>query len=248
MIVDAHIHLNDEIYREILDEVIEEALQGGVVKMVVSGYDRESSLKAVEIAKKYDSCYAAVGLHPSEAVKDADLSWLPPLLKAEKVVAVGEIGLDYYWDKYQRELQIEVFKKQIEMARSAGLPIVVHSREAAQDTFNVLKERIPGLLHCFPYSAEMAREFVKLGYYLGIGGVVTFKNSRVLKEVVEAIDLQHLITETDGPYLAPVPHRGKLNKPAYIRLVIEKIAGIKGMDVEVAEAALYQNARNLFNF
>ncbi len=246
MIVDTHIHLNDARYQEILDEVIEEALAAGVSKMIISGYDRKSSVKAVELAHKYDACYAAVGLHPSEVHKGDSLGWLEPLLGEEKVVAVGEIVLDYYWDKTHRDLQIEFFKKQIAIARKANLPVVVHSREAAQDTYNVLKEKIPGVLHCFPYSPEMAVEFVKLGYYLGIGGVVTFKNARVLKEVVNAIDLRHLLTETDGPYLTPEPHRGKLNKPAYVKYVVEKIAEIKGMNAGVVADILYQNARNLF--
>lgn len=246
MIVDTHVHLNDDSYSGIFEEVIEEALNSGVGKMIIVGYDHESSSKAVELAKKYDFCYAAVGLHPSEVQKDSSLDWLPPLFKEPKVVAVGEIGLDYYWDKTYRDLQIECFRKQIAIAKKANLPIIVHSREAALDTYNILKERVPGVLHCYPYSVEIAREFVKMGYYLGIGGVLTFKNSRVLKEVVKEIDLKHLLSETDGPYLAPVPFRGKLNRPAYLKYIIESIAEIKQVSFGDVEAVLYQNARDLF--
>lgn len=251
MIVDTHIHLNDERYQGILSEVIEEALANDVRKMIIVGYDKKSSIEAVKMAQEYDFFYAAVGLHPSDVKKekDSNLTWLQDLLQEPKVIAVGEIGLDYYWDKTYKDLQIEYFKKQIEFAKNADLPIIVHSREAAFDTYNVLKENpIPGVLHCFPYSVEMAKKFVELGYFLGIGGVLTFKNSRVLKEVVKAIDLKHLLSETDGPYLTPVPFRGKLNRPAYLKYIIESIAEIKQIDSGTVKAVLYQNARDLFKF
>lgn len=251
MIVDTHIHLYDERYQEILFEVIEEAFANEVRKMIIVGYDKKSSIEAVKMAQEFDFFYAAVGLHPSDVKKekDLDLTWLHDLLQEPKVVAIGEIGLDYYWDKSYKVLQIEFFKKQIEIAREAKLPLIVHSRDAALDTYTVLKEKpLPGVLHCFPYSVEMAEKFVELGYYLGIGGVLTFKNSRILKEVVKEIDLKYLLSETDGPYLTPAPFRGKLNRPAYLKYIIEGIAEIKKIDSGTVKNVLYQNARDLFKF
>ncbi len=249
MIIDTHIHLNDRKYQDILEEVIKEALENDVERMIVVGYDRSSSIKAVKMASSSDFIYAAVGLHPSDVIKeeDFDLNWLKNLLREPKVIAIGEIGLDYYWNKNNRDLQITYFKKQLEIARNANLPIIIHSRDAAMDTYEILKEHsLPGVLHCFPYSLEMAREFIKLGFYLGIGGVLTFKNSRVLKEVVKEIDIKHLLSETDGPYLTPEPYRGKINRPAYLKYIIDEISEIKKIDSETVLTVLYQNARNLF--
>lgn len=249
MIIDTHIHLYDDRYLENLDEVIEEAKNNDVGKMIIVGYDYESSVKAIELATKYDGFFAAVGLHPSEVGKDdnENIDWIYDLIEHPKVVAVGEIGLDYYWDKTHSELQKVLFVKQIEIARSYNLPIIVHSRSASNDTFTILKEnKINGVLHCYSQSLEMAREYVKMGYYLGIGGVLTFKNSKEIKEVVQEIDLKHMVVETDGPYLAPHPFRGKLNKPSYLTYVISEIANLKGISEDAVKDIIEKNTYDLF--
>lgn len=249
MKVDTHIHLYDEQYRDILDDVLTQAKEAGIKKIIVNGVDKLTSIEAINIANKYDFIYAAIGLHPSEITKDKDndLSWIKELAKEKKVIAIGEIGLDYYWDKTYNDLQKEIFIKQIQIANSLNLPVIVHSRDAHQDTFDILKENLTkGILHCYQSSLELAREYVKLGYFLGIGGVLTFKNSRVLKEVVKEIDLNYLLTETDGPYLAPVPFRGKVNKPQYIGYVINEISSLKNIDKEIVEEKIYNNYMRLF--
>lgn len=249
MIIDTHMHLYDKKFDEIREDVINESLASGITKMIACGCDYETSLKCIELAEKYDFIYAAVGIHPSEAHKMdfEDLSWIYKLAKHEKVVAIGEIGLDYYWDKTYIDIQKNMFIKQIQIAKELDLPIIVHSRDSINDTYTILKDNsVNGVLHCFSGSLEMAREFVKLGYYLGVGGVLTFNNSKEIKKVVEEISLDKLLTETDAPYLAPVPFRGTINKPAYIPYIIKMIAEIKNIDVEKAENKLYQNAHDLF--
>ena len=249
MIIDTHMHLYDKKFDEIREDVINESLASGITKMIACGCDYETSLKCIELAEKYDFIYAAVGIHPSEAHKMdyEDLSWIYKLAKHKKVVAIGEIGLDYYWDKTYIDIQKNIFIKQIQIAKELDLPIIVHSRDSINDTYTILKDnRVNGVLHCFSGSLEMAREFVKLGYYLGVGGVLTFNNSKEIKKVVEEISLDKLLTETDAPYLAPVPFRGTINKPAYIPYIIKKIAEIKNIDVVKAENKLYQNGHDLF--
>lgn len=251
MIIDTHMHIFDDRYQGIIDEVVAEAKANNVGLMIAVGYDYESSLKAIELAHKYDCIYASVGLHPSEVVKEKDksLEWLESLLHENKVIAIGEIGLDYYWDQSFKELQKELFAKQIGLAKANNLPIIVHNREATQDCFTILKQNlVPGVMHCYSSSVEMAREFTKLGYYLGIGGVVTFKNSKEIKKVVKDIDIQYLLSETDSPYLAPMPYRGKMNRPAYTKYVVEEIAKIKEKDLAMVEEALASNAQSLFKF
>lgn len=251
MIIDTHMHIFDDRYQGIIDEVVAEAKANNVELMIAVGYDYESSLKAIELAHKYDCIYASVGLHPSEVVKEKDksLEWLESLLHENKVIAIGEIGLDYYWDQSFKELQKELFVKQIGLAKANNLPIIVHNREATQDCFTILKQNlVPGVMHCYSSSVEMAHEFTKLGYYLGIGGVVTFKNSKEIKKVVKDIDIQYLLSETDSPYLAPMPYRGKMNRPAYTKYVVEEIAKIKETDLAMVEEALASNAQSLFKF
>lgn len=248
MIIDTHMHIFDERY-ENTEEIINNALENNVKKMIVVGFDKESSLKALELSKKYDFIYLSVGLHPSEVKKEEDkeLSWLTDILKSEKVVSVGEIGLDYYWDKSFKDEQKYYFEKQIEIAKEYDLPIIVHCRDAVQDCYNILKDsNVKGVMHCYSGSLEMAREFTKKGYYLGIGGVVTFKNAVEIKKVVEGIDLSYLLSETDSPYLTPVPYRGKLNQPAYTKYVVEEIAKIKNLPVLEVEEILEKNTKKLF--
>lgn len=249
MIIDTHMHIFDERY-ENQEETIKLALENNVKKMIVVGFDKESSLKALELSKKYDFIYLSVGLHPSEVKKEEDkeLIWLKDILNNEKVISIGEIGLDYYWDKTFKEEQKHYFKKQIELAKEYNLPIIVHCRDAVQDCFDILKDsNVKGVMHCYSGSLEMAKEFIKRGYYLGIGGVVTFKNAVEIKRVVEEIDINFLLSETDSPYLTPVPFRGKLNQPAYTKYVVEEIAKIKNLPMEKVEETLEENTKRLFN-
>lgn len=250
MIFETHMHIFDNKYDGIRDDIIKESLAVGVTKMIAVGFDYESSLKAIELSEKYPFIYAAIGLHPSEVQKenDTDLKWVYDLSRNKKVIAIGEIGLDYYWDKTYVNLQKEMFIKQIKISQEVNLPIIVHSRDAISDTYEIMKENpTKGVLHCFSSSLEMAREFVKLGYYIGIGGVVTFKNSKEIKRVVSGIDVKYLLTETDSPYLAPVPFRGTINKPSYIPLIIDEISKIKCMNKEIIEDIMYKNACSLFS-
>ena len=250
MIIDTHMHLYDKKFDSIREEVIKESLDAGITKMIVCGCDYETSLKCIELATKYDFIYASIGVHPSDAHKENDksLSWIYELAKNSKVVAIGEIGLDYYWDKTYIDIQKEIFIKQINIAKELNLPIIVHSRDSINDSYNILKDNLTrGVLHCYSGSVEMAREFVKLGYYLGVGGVVTFNNSKEIKKVVEDIDLNMLLTETDAPYLAPVPFRGQINKSAYIPYIINKISEIKKLNTIDVENILYNNALKLFD-
>lgn len=248
MLIDTHVHLNDPKFREHLDEVIIAAENNGVSKMIVSGYDYKSSIEAIEIAHRYPNIYASVGLHPSEVSKidEDDLSWIYKLTEDSKVVAIGEIGLDYYWDKTFKEKQIKYFQKQLEIAEKLKFPVVVHSRSAAQDTYDTLeKYKVIGVMHCYAYSTEMAYRFIKLGYVLGIGGVVTFKNAS-LKEVVKAIDLEHIVTETDAPYLAPTPYRGKTNEPKYMKYIVSEIARLKEKSEEEVIYKISENVKRIF--
>lgn len=262
MIIDTHMHLYDSKYDGIREDVINDAIKNGVKKMIAIGCDYQTSLKCIELAHKYSFIYCAIGLHPSEVHKEQDLnlSWIYELAKDEKVVAIGEIGLDYYWDKTYVALQKEMFIKQINIAKELDLPIVVHSRDSINDCYNIMKEyRTEGVMHCFSSSLEMAKEFTKLGYFLGIGGVVTFKNSKEIKRIVKEIDLKYLVTETDAPYLAPTPHRGHINKPEYLTLIIDEITMLKNenntdnninnkdlISNKDIENTLYNNAIKLF--
>ncbi len=250
MIIDTHMHIYDSSYDDIREEVIQNALDNDVKIMIAIGCDYSTSLKALELANKYPFIYCAIGLHPYEVLKekDKDLKWIYELAKNKKVVAIGEIGLDYYWDKSYINEQKEMFVKQIDIARKLNLPIIVHSRDAISDTYNIIESNsdVKGVIHCFPGSLEMANRFIKLGYYLGIGGVLTFKNSKDIKNVVKNIDLKYLLSETDSPYLTPHPYRGKLNKPEYIKYVCYEIATIKEKGLDYVTDILSNNAIELF--
>lgn len=248
MIIDTHVHLNSDKLLVDLDNVIKEAISNNVRRLIVIGYDKASSQKAIEIANMYHEVYAAIGIHPSEVhlSSEEDLVWLENSLKEDKVVAIGEVGLDYYWDKTYKDKQIFFFKKQIELAKKYNYPLIIHSRDATQDTYDILKNtNTKGVMHCYSGSLEMAREFIKIGYLLGIGGVVTFKNAS-LKNVVANIDSRYLLTETDSPYLAPHPFRGKTNYPKYTKNVFEEIAKIKNISLDDLEIILEENTFKLF--
>lgn len=251
MYFDTHVHLNSDAYDNV-EEIIKNATSTGVTKMIVVGYDLATSIKAVEIASKFNFIYAAIGIHPSE-VKNAKLSDLEALERCfdnNKVVAVGEIGLDYHWDKENKEVQKRYFVEQLKLANKYNLPIIIHSRDAAQDTYEILRENKmfykKGVMHCYSYSVEMARKFIGLNLKIALGGALTFLNSKENKEVVKEIELSELLIETDAPYLTPHPYRGQRNEPKYITLVVEKMAEIKGVSVDVVANETYKNACELF--
>ena len=252
MIYETHTHYDDEAFDEDRDEAIKKAMAAGVGRFVNIGASMKSSRSSVQLANKYPQFLAAVGVHPEHTadLSEADMDTLTELTKDSNVVAIGEIGLDYYWDEPARDIQKKWFARQIALAKAVGLPIIVHSRDAASDTLDIIRsengEENGGIIHCFSYSVEVAKQFVDLGFYIGVGGVVTFKNGRKLKEVVEAIPLERILTETDSPYLAPVPKRGKRNTSEYLPYVIEEIAAIKGISATEAEEATYANAIKLF--
>lgn len=252
MLFDTHAHLNAEQYDEDLQEVIERAQEAGVSKMVVVGFDRPTIAKAMELAEEFEFIYACVGWHPVDAIDmtDADLAWIEELAQHPKVVAIGEMGLDYHWDKSPKDIQKEVFRKQIRLAKKVKLPIVIHNREATADIIEILKEEgaeeVGGIMHCFSGSPEVAKECVKMNFYISLGGPVTFKNAKKPKEVAAEIPLDKLLIETDCPYLAPHPYRGKRNEPSYVKLVAEEIAEIKGISLEEVAEVTTRNAKKLF--
>lgn len=252
MFFDTHVHLNAEQYNEDLQEVIDRAIENKVTKMLVVGFDRPTITKAMELTNEYDFIYACIGWHPVDAIDmtEEDLQWIKELAAHPKVVALGEMGLDYYWDKSPKEVQQEVFRKQIALAKELKLPIVIHNREATQDIVQILKEEnaaeVGGIMHCFSGSAETALECVKMNFYISLGGPVTFKNAVKPKEVAASVPMERLLIETDCPYLAPHPYRGKRNEPAYVTLVAEQIAQIKEITVEEVANATMKNALKLF--
>lgn len=254
MIFDTHAHYDDEQFNSGREALLASLPDCGIKRVVNVGASIASTKNSIELAEKYDFIYAAVGVHPSEIAElnEERFLWLKELTKLEKVVAVGEIGLDYYWDKEEtvQERQRYWFRRQMDLARETGLPVIVHSRDAAEDTLRVMKEahaeEIPGVIHCYSYSPELAKEFIKMGYYIGVGGVVTFKNAKKLKETVEQIPLERILLETDCPYMAPEPYRGKRNDSGYIPYIIEKIAEIKKVTTKEVEAVTWQNAMNFY--
>lgn len=251
MFFDTHVHLNAEQYEEDLQEVINRSLENKVSKMLVVGFDRPTITRAMELVETYDFIYACIGWHPVDAIDmtDEDLLWIEQLAAHPKVVALGEMGLDYYWDKSPKEIQQEVFRKQIALAKKLKLPIVIHNREATQDIVQILKEEnakeVGGIMHCFSGSVETALECIDINFYISLGGPVTFKNAVKPKEVAAAVPLDRLLIETDCPYLAPHPYRGKRNEPAFVILVAEEISKIKEISVEELANITTSNALKL---
>lgn len=234
MLIDSHCHLLSSEYDDV-DKEIKDAILSGVDKVIINGYDIKSSLEAVKLAKKYDEVYAAVGIGP-ENISDVtaeDILKIKELVYNDKVVAIGEIGLDYYWTKENKTEQINVFKNMLSIAKEKSLPVIVHNREATMDTYNLINEyNVTGILHCFSGSVETAKEFIKKDFLIGIGGVVTFKNAKKLKEVVKEIPLECISLETDSPYLSPEPFRGKKNNPTKLSYIVREIAVLKGVSEE----------------
>lgn len=252
MIFDTHAHYDDDAFCEDRDNLLGEIFSSGICCITDVGASMESSKKAVELSKKWPQIYAAVGVHP-DSTKDMtedDIETLRALTKEKKVVAIGEIGLDYYWDNSPRDIQKKWFLRQLELAREVDLPVIIHSREAAKDTMDIMKEAVKagntGVIHCYSYSVPMAKEYVDMGFFIGIGGVLTFKNARVIKEVAAEIPLSSIVLETDSPYLAPVPHRGKRNNSLYLKEVVKQLAEIKQVSEETVEKITLANAKKLY--
>ena len=277
MIIDTHVHYDDEAFDSDREELIGSLQENNIGLVLDIGSTKESLPKIRSLMDRYDFVYGAMGLHPDEIgdLTDELLGEIREDMKNPKVLAVGEIGLDYYWNKEEQELQKAAFRKQINLALECGKPVVIHSREAAADTLEILREMYgkgslwealhgsapaasgtasgpterKGVMHCYSYSAEQARIYTReLGFYLGIGGVVTFKNAKKIKEVVAATPLEYIILETDCPYLAPVPYRGKRNCSLYLPYVVQAIAELKGVSPEEVERITEENARRLFLF
>lgn len=254
MIFETHGHYDDEQFDEDRERLIAEFLEKDIDKVMNVGADMQSSRNSVELAGKYPHFYAAVGVHPSEVgdLSEDDMQALKQMtLENPKVKAIGEIGLDYHFeDDPPRDVQKKWFIRQLELAQELGMPIIIHSRDAASDTMEILKDmdggRNGGVIHCYSYSREQAREYIKMGFYIGVGGVVTFKNSRRLQEVVEDIPLEKIVLETDSPYMAPVPFRGTRNSALNIPYIAEKIAGIKGVPVQKVYDQTYANALKMY--
>ena len=252
MIFDTHAHYDDDAFDEDREDLIKAILESDIKRIVNVGANLKTSRNSIDLANKYDLFYAAVGVHPDDCdeVDDAGIDKLREMSREKKVVAIGEIGLDYYWHKDNPDIQKNAFKRQIELAQELSLPIIVHSREAARDTMDILTEKNAGVnsgvVHCFSYSPEIALEAIKLGFYVGVGGVVTFKNAKKLKETVERIPLEKIVLETDCPYLAPVPFRAKRNSSLYLEYVVEEIAMLKQTDVETVKEITYKNALDMY--
>lgn len=253
-IFETHAHYEDVKFDSDREELLALLPKQNIEYVINVGSNLETTRKSIELAKQYDFIYAAVGVHPSDIAElnESTFEELKEVADYEKTVAIGEIGLDYYWDKdtLVQEKQREWFKCQMLLAKEKNLPVIIHSRDAAEDTMKVMKEvkaeEIPGVIHCYSYSLEMARQFIKMGYYIGIGGVLTFKNAKKLKEVAAEIPLERILLETDCPYMAPEPHRGERNSSLYIPHVIEKLAEIRNITKEEIIAITNENARRLF--
>lgn len=251
-IFDTHTHLNVENFEGKIDEEINLASELGVTKMNVVGFDQDTISKSLELSSQYAQVYSTIGWHPTEAgsYDDNIESMIISHLENSKVIALGEIGLDYYWMEDPKDIQIEVFKRQIELSKEYNLPFVVHTRDALEDTYEVIKESgvgpFGGIMHSFSGSLEMAQKFIDLGMMISFSGVVTFKKALDVQEAARELPLDKILVETDAPYLAPVPKRGRENKTAYTRYVVEKIAELRGITVEEVAEATYQNAVRIF--
>lgn len=251
MLIDTHAHLIDEKYEENRSEIIE-GLQNNRMEILINpAVDLDTSRKGIQLAESWNFIFAAVGYHPHEArhASEEDLKEIEKLSTHPKVVAIGEIGLDYHYDFSPREIQQEIYEKQIDIAKRQKLPIIIHSREAHQDTFDILernKEGLAGVLHSYSGSWEMAKRYLDLGFYLSISGPITFKNAHKLPEVAEKVPLDRILIETDSPYLTPAPYRGKVNNPAYVRYVAEEICRLRNIKFEELLLQIKENTLALF--
>lgn len=253
-LIDSHAHIQGEEFAGDVEGVVGRAREAGVDKIIVVGGagDLTSNEAAIQLARSFPNLFATVGMHPHDAkeVSEEDLAHLKELTQEPKVVAVGETGLDFYYNHSPRELQIEIFRRFIHMARETGLPIVVHDRDAHREIADLLQQEgggnLRGVIHCFTGDYDAARKFLDLGFYLSFSGIVTFKNAEALRDVAKRVPLDRILVETDSPYLAPAPHRGKRNEPAFVRFVAEAVAGVKGIPLEEVARATSDNAGHLF--
>ena len=252
MIIESHTHMDDSAFDEDRDSIISEIKNSGVEYMMNISASLRSNKTSIELVKKYDFIYTSVGVHPSET-EDLDkknFKWLKEQVAFEKVKAIGEIGLDYYWQEPEKEIQQYWFREQLRLAHEVNLPVIIHSREAAADTYKIMKEenadKLNGVIHCFSYTKETARDYLNWNYYFGIGGVVTFQNAKKLKEAVEYIPIENIVLETDSPYLSPIPFRGKRNSSLNLPLIAQAIADIKKMDVEKVIEITRENTKKLY--
>lgn len=254
MLIDTHTHLDSPKFDDDREEVIARALEQGVTKLINIGFNRETIPTTMKLAETYDFIYAVVGWHPQDAItmEPGDLEWIESLAKHPKVVAIGEIGLDYYWDTSPRDVQHRVFREQIRLARKLNMPIVIHNRDAHEDILRLLKEEkageVGGVMHSFSGSWETAKQCLDMGFYISFGGPITFKNAVQPKEVLSKVPLDRLLVETDSPYLTPHPFRGKRNESAHVRLVAEMAAEIKGISLQEIAKITSENAAQIFTF
>lgn len=252
MLIDTHVHLNADQYDEDLEEVMKRAEEAGIEKMVVVGFDRKTIERTMALMEKYDNVYGVIGWHPVDAVDctDKDLEWIESLSSHDKIVGIGETGLDYHWDKSPHDVQKEVFRKQIALAKRVQLPIIIHNREATADCIEILKtegaHEIGGIMHAFSGDEADADTIIDMNFYVSLGGPVTFKNAQEPKDIAVHVPIEKLLVETDAPYLTPHPYRGKRNEPAYVKLVAEKIAELRGMTYEDLAVQTTKNAETLF--
>lgn len=252
MIFESHAHYDDDAFDVDREELLNSFWEKGIGYVINVGASIQTTKNTIALTEKYPFIYGAAGVHPSETdeLDEEKFIWLKKQCALPKIVAVGEIGLDYYWDEPDRKIQKKWFIRQLELARETGLPVIIHSRDAAKDTLDMMKaanaEEIGGVIHCFSYTKEMAREYLEMDYYFGIGGVVTFNNAKKLKEAVEYIPIEKILLETDSPYLSPVPYRGKRNSSLNIPYIVEEIARIKGMNYDQVVNITTENAHRLF--
>ncbi len=248
--IDTHCHIYSEYYDNI-PELIKSIKNSGVEKIIVNGCDMKTNLEVLELVKKYDIVYGAIGFHPTELTDDYinEIEWLRDHINDDKIVAIGEIGLDYHYPDTNKESQLDAFKKQIDIANCYNKPVIVHSRDAFNDTYELLKKyNLKGSIHCYSGSLEMAKKFTDLGYYLGIGGVCTYKNAKNIINVIKNIPLAYILLETDSPYLSPEGFRGKKNSPKNIPIIVDKISEITGKSVFEIVSETTANASRLFDF
>ncbi len=250
---DSHAHYNDEKFEKDRYELINNIYDEGVTKIINAGYSLESSIKAIDIAKNYNFMYATVGISPNDIdnFAEEDLSKIENLAKDKKVVAIGEIGLDYHWNTENKDLQKKVFISQIKIANKLNLPIVIHTREAIYDTLDILKNQIEcikkGVFHCCPLNKDLVREGLKLGFYISFAGPITFKNSKNADEIIKMVPLDKILIETDSPYLSPEPLRGKRNDSRNVKYMAQKIATVREINIEEVAKATYKNAKTIFS-
>lgn len=250
MYFESHAHYDDGRFKNDREEILNLLPSCGIDYVINVGCDMKSSRESIKMAEKYDYIYAAVGVHPhnAENMKESDLDEIRQMSNHKKVVAIGEIGLDFYYDNSPRDVQRYWFKRQLEFVKKLNKPVIIHSRDASQETFDIIKESgvKKGVIHCYSGSAQMAMDYVKMGFYIGVGGVVTFSNAKKLVEVVETIQLEQILIETDSPYLSPIPNRGKRNDSRNLQFVVEKIAKIKDISPEKVANITKLNAKQLF--